>query len=107
MNPHFPESSRHLIPFFGWSAVTGLSAAQGWAGRCPAGHARREVEMQLSCFKHHYTLFYIDKLRLNGYCGDRSLEGLPLRLGLFFPTLIEHLYEVAGKSPLGASHVIK
>jgi hypothetical protein len=24
-------------------------------GICAAGHALREVEMQLSCFKHHYT----------------------------------------------------
>jgi spermidine synthase len=37
----------------------------------------------------------------------RNAERVEDRLGLFFPTLIRHLNELAGKWRLGASHVIK
>jgi spermidine synthase len=37
----------------------------------------------------------------------RNAERVEDTLGLFFPTLIQHLKEVAGKWPFGAPHVIK
>jgi spermidine synthase len=37
----------------------------------------------------------------------RNAESVENKLGLFFPTLIRHLGEFAGKWPFGASHVVK